>query len=559
MLLLQPVLQFFDNSGLVLGGGFLYFYEPSTTTPKNTYTDSTKGTTNSNPITLDIAGRPTNSGTPIDIYLDGSYKLVVKDSTGATIRTIDPVTTLSQLITSRTTTGDITTSESDRDKLILVDASSANRTVTLQAAATAGDGFQMFIKKIDGSANTVTIDANSSELIDGATTVILKSQNDMLSIICDGTAWYSSINSSFVDLTASGDVNIAGDLTTNTLAVNSTATLTGLVTLGAALNEKQGADIASATTTDIGAATGNYVNITGTTTITGLGTIQAGTRRVVTFSGILTLTHNGTSLILPTGANITTAAGDTATFISLGSGNWKCVSYLRANGRGLVAAITSINTQVFTSNGTYTPTAGTAYAIVDILGGGGAGGGVTGAAGSVGAGGGGAGGHVRTLYTAAQLGATASVSIGAGGTAGTAGANAGNDGGNTTFTPTAGACTANGGKGGSGGTTSTSGQLIGGGAGGAASGTTSGTVIFNFAGQAGNKGFAAGSVTTAIGGNGGSTMFGQGGIAPFMNIIGNVGTGYGSGGSGSSTIGAAGSIAGPAGQPGVIIITEFVV
>ena len=102
--------------------------------------------------------------------------------------------------------------------------------------------------------------------------------------------------------------------------------------LTGAIDEAKGNDIASATTTDIGAATGNYVDITGTTTITGLGTIDSGTRRICQFDGILILTHNATSLILPTGANITTAAGDVATFVSLGSGNWKCAGYLRADG-----------------------------------------------------------------------------------------------------------------------------------------------------------------------------------------------------------------------------------
>lgn len=107
-----------------------------------------------------------------------------------------------------------------------------------------------------------------------------------------------------------------------------------------AINEAKGADIASAATTDIGSATGNYVKVTGTTTITALGTIQAGTRRIVEFTGILTLTHNATSLILPTGANITTAAGDVATFVSLGSGNWKCVNYMRYDGTSLTATVT---------------------------------------------------------------------------------------------------------------------------------------------------------------------------------------------------------------------------
>jgi hypothetical protein len=105
--------------------------------------------------------------------------------------------------------------------------------------------------------------------------------------------------------------------------------------MSGALNEAQGANIASATTTNIGAATGNSVTVTGTTTITGLGTVQAGTRRIVTFSGILILTHNATSLILPTGANITTQAKDVVTFVSLGSGNWFCSNYLRADGTAL--------------------------------------------------------------------------------------------------------------------------------------------------------------------------------------------------------------------------------
>lgn len=107
-----------------------------------------------------------------------------------------------------------------------------------------------------------------------------------------------------------------------------------------AVDFAQGSDVASATTTDIGAATGNFVDVTGTTTITGLGTIQAGSVRFVRFTGILTLTHDGTSLILPTGANVTTAAGDRAIFVSLGSGNWICLAYQRADGTPLGSAYT---------------------------------------------------------------------------------------------------------------------------------------------------------------------------------------------------------------------------
>ena len=96
---------------------------------------------------------------------------------------------------------------------------------------------------------------------------------------------------------------------------------------GIAVDDAKGSDIASATTTDIGAATGNFVDVTGTTTITGLGTVQAGAEREIQFDGALTLTHNATSLILPGNANIVTRAGDVARFRSLGSGNWLCTDY----------------------------------------------------------------------------------------------------------------------------------------------------------------------------------------------------------------------------------------
>ena len=93
--------------------------------------------------------------------------------------------------------------------------------------------------------------------------------------------------------------------------------------------------IASAATTNLASVNERFVTVTGTTTITALGTLSAGIERVLVFAGVLTLTHNGTSLILPGGGNITTAAGDVATMLSLGSGNWRCIDYQRASGAPL--------------------------------------------------------------------------------------------------------------------------------------------------------------------------------------------------------------------------------
>jgi microcystin-dependent protein len=92
----------------------------------------------------------------------------------------------------------------------------------------------------------------------------------------------------------------------------------------------KGSDIASSSTTDLGAVEGKFHDITGTTTINSFGTVRAGIEKVLTFEGALTLTHNATSLILPGGGNILTAVGDVATFYSEGSGNWRCTSYQHA-------------------------------------------------------------------------------------------------------------------------------------------------------------------------------------------------------------------------------------
>ncbi len=143
------------------------------------------------------------------------------------------------------------------------------------------------------------------------------------------------------DIPASAIISATYDGTDFFLSTGTTAIKKATV-----INEVSGSNIASATTTDIGAATGNYINVTGTTTITGLGTIASGAKRTVQFAGALILTYNATSLILPSDANITTVAGDIAKFTSLGGGNWICTNYQRDTGKPLIdpTALTWTNT-----------------------------------------------------------------------------------------------------------------------------------------------------------------------------------------------------------------------
>lgn len=100
--------------------------------------------------------------------------------------------------------------------------------------------------------------------------------------------------------------------------------------------------VSSASTVDLTASTSPVVLISGTTTITSLGTpTNSGDIRYVVFTGSLTLTHNATSLILPGATNITTNANDVAVFASRSGSGWRCVSYSKYSGRPIVGPLST--------------------------------------------------------------------------------------------------------------------------------------------------------------------------------------------------------------------------
>ena len=85
--LLLPKFQFFDDNGEPLAAGLVYTYAAGSTTPQATYTSSTLGTPNANPIVLDSSGRCV-------IYppaVSPALKLVLKTSAGVTVWTQDNI------------------------------------------------------------------------------------------------------------------------------------------------------------------------------------------------------------------------------------------------------------------------------------------------------------------------------------------------------------------------------------------------------------------------------------------------------------------------------------
>ena len=127
-------------------------------------------------------------------------------------------------------------------------------TLNLPAVATAPLGAGWFV--INSGTAALTIDPNGAELVNGAAALVLQPGASAM-LMRNSSAWNAAVME----------------------------------------NATSEVDIASAATTDIGATASRNVRITGTTTITALGTAPNGATRQLRFAAALTLTHNATNRI----------------------------------------------------------------------------------------------------------------------------------------------------------------------------------------------------------------------------------------------------------------------
>ncbi len=276
-------------------------------------------------------------------------------------------------------------------------------------------------------------------------------------------------------------------------------------------------------------SSGNLVNCTGYTiaNVAGLGA------------------NVGTWLATPSSANLRAAVTDEigtgalvfdgATFTSLISGPGTLTNLV-------------IRTQEFSASGTYTPNANMRYCIIECWGGGGGGGGSSNNAsfGTTG-GGGGAGSYSWLRASAATIGSSQTVTIGAAGSAGSAGNNNGGAGGDTSVGSL---CIGKGGSAGSGGAGGNSGA---GGLGGVAgTGDLAGT------GMSGNTGWSGtAAVNSPLTGAGGSTSIGRGGATRGGGASAGLAGSLGGGGAGGATAAGGSDQAGGAGGTGYARVIEF--
>ena len=172
-----------DNNGDPLAGGKVYTYEAGTTTNKTMWVDANKAVAATNPIILDAQGRA-------NVYGDGNYKLKYTTSTDVVVDTPD---NLFYAIPSTTTTLSVVTKTADytvtsTDDVVLVNAASGSVNIYLPASGTV-TGREFTVVKIDSGTNTVTVDPNGSETINGSSTFVISSQYGAIRTFADGSNW----------------------------------------------------------------------------------------------------------------------------------------------------------------------------------------------------------------------------------------------------------------------------------------------------------------------------------------------------------------------------------
>lgn len=192
--------QFFDNLGNPLVNGTINAYLAGTSTPTNMFSDNI-GTVAGASVTLDSRGEPTTFKL---IWLDSSknYKFILKDSTGATIWTIDNISA-----------DDV----SDASMVTYTPAGSGAVATTVQTKLRES----VSIKDFGAVSNGITDDTAAIQLaLDSGAKIV-----DFLGILskCDEItvpAGVSAINLNLLKKTAGGNV----------VRVNSNCRLTGKIT-----------------------------------------------------------------------------------------------------------------------------------------------------------------------------------------------------------------------------------------------------------------------------------------------------------------------------------------
>jgi hypothetical protein len=151
------------------------------------YFTQTSGTTRKVLAAFDDA-----SGATGDIYYRDSSGHFVRlgiGSTGQVLTVASGLPSWGQGAFATSTQTGTSYTITNTDTVIIADATSNNVTITLPVASGV-PGYRFYIKRKDGTANTVTITRSASDTIDGATSHTLDAQYTSATVVSDGSNWY---------------------------------------------------------------------------------------------------------------------------------------------------------------------------------------------------------------------------------------------------------------------------------------------------------------------------------------------------------------------------------
>lgn len=292
--------QFFAPNGQFLSYGKIYTFEAGSSTPIQTFIDSTGTTSNSNPIELDAYG-----SCSIWLNANTAYKFNVVDQFGNQL----PGYPVDQIIIPALLTlyGGIDTGVANAYILSFTspEPPTANGQVIFWVPSNSNTGPSTL--NVNGGGPEPILNPNGTPL--GANQLIA---GEFASVIQLNGIWQ---------------------------LYGGSGTGVNIGTFGAET------PIPSAATTDLGSVPGHNANITGTVTIISFGTSAQLVAPIYIgrFTGSLTLT-NSAALILPGGNNIQTSNGDAFIAEYLGSGNWKVLFYQYLSATSATSAVKATDT-----------------------------------------------------------------------------------------------------------------------------------------------------------------------------------------------------------------------
>lgn len=342
-----------DEVGATVPNGYVYFYEPGTTTLKPAYKDVALAVAHANPARLDENGK-------IKVYLNGEYRIkTFKADNSTLVRDTDNYNKPESIISGNFNLADNGSFETDSTN----DGTPDNVVLT---AYTGGTVVRDATDGIEGAACLKFSDGGSGGGFAVGANFFGVSVNRDIEAVCEIKSSHVDVRNLFEIIwydrsqTQIGISTVYDNVTTNPTSweprgkrltppanavyakwrfygCHSSAASDGkfsrldnvIVRLGIGVSWDKGTDVASAATLPA-VHDGNYADVTGSVTITAIESQGVGSLIKRHFDSALVLTHHATNLICPGGVNLPVAAGDEVEFYEYAADDWRVTNHVTA-------------------------------------------------------------------------------------------------------------------------------------------------------------------------------------------------------------------------------------